>query len=409
MFFQSLFDYHPEVIGFTYFYDNYKFEFSEFYDGENSTLIDAFIKENSKFFSTKENNFFGAGSSEARKLGKNHDEDFIIDKELFKQNFIDFFGDNKIKDDKTFFIYVHLALAKTLNYDIEDVKYIFVHLHMDTQRMLEFLINNFQESYYFALTRDIRESWLGWKKVLKRRDDKCSCNITMFENIIEWNLRFVELIDFIDSNRIKNGHIKIIELNTLHKLQDKAMRELAKFLDIRYDSCLTKSTFGDKAWIGNSANQNIITGFDINNAPYKWEKELTEFEKKTISTYTNSINRYFGYKEFKGYNKLLINIIFFRYFFVLFFTAFIKLLPFDIITQKDKNILKSINSKDDIQNVKYKKFPYLMAKFFVFTNIFKNRYFVKIKLVKNSFTIIKKHFYILDKNYEKPRDEIFLR
>ena len=277
MLMQSLFDSHPEVISFPYVYDCISLEISS----NIEDAIDTFIVKNRNLFSTKNSGFLSWGSSSAKRLGPNHDEDFEIDVLRFKKNCLELSGLYKINPNskESLFNLVHIALAKTLDYDIDRLKYIFIHLHffnLDTERMLDFLKLNYPNLYFLSLMRDFRETWLGWRQVVLRRNSNENMNLYLSKSAISWYSRYVNLYNRIINNEFKN--VKIVDLNKLHSLENEGMKRICYFLNIEYCDIILNSTFGGKAWIGNASDEKNEKGLNKERAKYQWSLKLSSYD-----------------------------------------------------------------------------------------------------------------------------------
>lgn len=379
MLLHSLFDSHPEIISFPVIYDWFNFSLNSLINNSNYEIIDEFIDKNEKIFSSKKNNFIALGTSNIHDYS--YDNEFInIDTKELKENFLSITKGKSIKNEKDFFEYIHLALALNMNYDLSKIKYIFVHVHMYTEKtkyILDFLMKNYSNLYFLPLIRDPRESWLGWGKVLKKRNFSINTH-NLLKYILNLQHAYNELAKLIDSNYIRN--ILFIDLNQLHKKEQKGLESLCSYLNINFDNCLLYSTFLNKLWGGNDSNNTILHSISKERSYFKWNEELNKEDKELInyylSNYISSVN--YLVKKTNNFNK---KFILFKYF------IDIRLKP---LGKKDINRIKSINSKQQIQNNFYKKLPINFSKKLIKISMFKNRNFsyFKEKYSMNIVTII---------------------
>jgi hypothetical protein len=322
------------------------------------------------------------GASSIIGLGANYDEDFEIDIVSFKKKFLNLVLKYNIKelDQMTLFNLVHLSLAQTLEYDIKKLKYILVHLHMYTdasKRIFNFIEKYYTDAYFLPLVRDIRESWIGWKEVLYIRNNQKNNKLDIFITANIWKNNFIILYDKIQNTN--NKRIKIIDLNKLHFLEDKAIIEICSFLNIEYNDILLVSTFGGKSWIGNASNKQKLTGLNIKKSEYQWQKKMNKYHARFLNTFLYDVNFIYGYSK-GDLNSLFMQRIYYIYYLMFFLSENLcSLLPQNTLNTNDIQIIQSIKNKKDITNKMYSFFPFYLAKALVFLTIFRNRYLKKIK------------------------------
>ena len=160
--------------------------------------------------------------------------------------------------------------------------------------MLDFLKLNYPNLYFLSLMRDFRETWLGWRQVVLRRNSNENMNLYLSKSAISWYSRYVNLYNRIINNEFKN--VKIVDLNKLHSLENEGMKRICYFLNIEYCDIILNSTFGGKAWIGNASDEKNEKGLNKERAKYQWSLKLSSYDIEMLSIIFNDINFAFGYE-----------------------------------------------------------------------------------------------------------------
>lgn len=383
IFFHSLFDMHPEVVSFPVTFDWYMLDVDLSLEAQD--VIEIFLNQTKNPLSTKD-----ITSDIVKQQSFSYFEENISKKD-FVNNFLEI-SPKKFSSRKQFFELSHVALAKTLGYDLSKLKYIFVHAHCFgfIKEKMNFLFDEYPNLYMFALTRDIRETWVSMKQYSSFYYRTNNNRILLydllriesaFSNVI-WQY-FYEIIE-----KTKHDKIVIIDNIQLHKFGEKAMKYLAKKLDISFDESLCKSTFLGKQWSGNLSSGEQLSTFNKNKKNTNWQKKLKFQDKLFVKIFCENILKTFGYKSEKVYfyERVLFGIYFLFY-----------LLPLEYIkpSLKDLKILENIKTSDDIMNPFFKKLNISFAKKVIYIYIL-----IEILLIINLSIILKngKFYMILIKN-----------
>lgn len=357
LFLQSLFDFHPEIISLPKIFFDYENE--EFLininQKNNIEIIDEFIVKHSDIFNL----------NILSRYHKNITNTNSIDKDVFKQNFItlcDKMQLIKITDYKMIFELIYLAYGLTLGYDIEKVKYIYIHIHSFKANStkfdnLDFFYKSYPDLKLILSSRNIKENLAG----LMNKD-----SYFVYKNTIGYKkLILIEEVAFNDiyenllSIISKSNQIIIIDLFTLHKLSSNAMKQIANLLEIKYNESLCSSTYASFTWQGNSSNGKFVSTFNINKKPNNYKEKFTKKDIYLIELFTSYVSKFYGYehKELKFFQKSIGAIYF----------LFLWMYPAIIYPYKHYfNIYKNLKTKDEIFNTKYKKLPFFIAKKMVF-------------------------------------------
>ena len=106
---------------------------------------------------------------------------------------------------------------------------------------------------------------------------------------------------------------------------------------------------------------------------------MSKKEKDFLSTQLKDINSIFGY-DAGELNSRLVQKTYYLYFVLLFALDFLySLIQINNLSSYDKNMLKSINTKKDILNKEYHKYPLSVAKLLIMYKMIKNRHLIKIR------------------------------
>lgn len=359
LFFQSLLDSHPEIISLPMAFNHYTHDkYFPLENGEISTIIDSFIEKRTEIFDLRLLKYT---------LAKDNNTKYPkIDKNIFKQNFLYLCECKKIKiidNFKDYFELIHLAYALTLKYNIHKIKYIVMHVHNYTEiEKFNFLFRYYPNLKTFMTIREYKESTSKYYE--KNTFFYPKNTIRYKKHLLLWNIFYLSNKQYEDNSYLisKSKQIIFVDLFTLHRLQDKAMQDIAKILDIKYDKILCKSTFAGIDWLGNSSDGKPISTFDINKTKVKWQDKIPKNDLYLIDLFANSFAKIYGYKirELTLVEKIK----------ALSLMAFLILYPsLSYHTKSQYDFFKLIKSKKDIHNPKYKKLPFKLAKFIIYWHV----------------------------------------
>ena len=278
-FFQSLLDSHEEIVSFPAMY---RYDFPEIISNWKTTLLDQCAYHPS---------FFDTSKGTLSKVGRNVTSAIIdekgtqpkVDTSKFISYAANFFSlisksQSKTISRKNFIIGTHIALHKSLGFDISKLKYILIHFHNYSETLSYNhyqALDDFPDLFYFALVRDPREFWLGYQKRSKilygsayRDHSEKLMQIFMYK----LKTYVKHLLEF--ARHIEPDRLIILDLNKFHKANRAAMIYFSKKLNLTYSDVLTKSTFLGCAWKGNSSDYKEISGFDPRKAILQWPSQL---------------------------------------------------------------------------------------------------------------------------------------
>ena len=295
---QSLFDGHEEFICLPVFYNFYKNFKKNYFNFEKDILF--FIETYPDVFNSKYG-YFNKIYLNNRKInsnmfGKLGDENINVDYKVFIENSFavkKLINTKNVISKKDFFLIIYLAFALTLGKDLKKIKYIVFHPH--NWENFDEIKNDFPNLFLILMTRDFRQTIQSGKKL-------CSTRYNYSNLSVPWQLYFLQSLknivstvsNFVEFQKtLKSNQIKIIDLVSLHRNSDHILRELCKWLNVKLNRCLYQSTFCNKIWHGNSAygsRKSLDVNFTNN-----WERELSDYEIKTIEKLIPNCLKLFNY------------------------------------------------------------------------------------------------------------------
>lgn len=312
VFVQSLLDNHSNLLGLP--------SFGPIFKNINNTIkdlnseINNFINNNLNIFDSSIG-YFGikAEFHNTRKFGSNFSQDIMIDKTKFKNLCFEIFNEQGFKKNenlsrKNFFKIIHIAYAKCFK-KIDDklINFIVYHPHQPIE--LDILIKEFPELFIIVTTRDPRQNWLSFRKVLINRYGKKTSQLNDL-NILHTAKSLTT--DTVAVYKIYKKIIKerfiLIDLVDLHKGNIDTMKFLCKKFGVKFENSMLDSTFNGLVWGGNAANKKTINGFKTNMKDI-WESELTKSEIIKLTTLHYGIIKVLNYEEINDHNNELKKIL----------------------------------------------------------------------------------------------------
>ena len=301
---QSLFDSHPNVLTLPHLGAMYSLIPSSIDDLDRQ--IEWFIDRFPTIFDTSRGGYF-SDSNEfvAAKFGADGNEDLHVSLPNFKRRMLDLVKeyrssvDNRRLTRKQFFILIHLAYGLCVRpFDVGEIKYIFYHTHVHVDDEWQNMLEDFPHLYFIGMTRDPRQDWASWKKIHASRMQRDIRNVPplcLFLSEYYYSKSTYELDSLVE--RLNPDRIRIIDLEKLHVLNEKAMTHLCGWLDIDFNECLLKSTFNGLQWHGNAASGKRVSALNPNMTQNAWRNELPDRDQQIICSLVPGSIRYFGYDE----------------------------------------------------------------------------------------------------------------
>ena len=316
---QSLFDKHSQISQFPgkFYVDDFLKKTSSEKNPENISNI--FLREYPEYFNSKLNII-----EKHNKLGKNKDESYCIDKNIFIKKFKDLSRD-KILTNKEIIINLHLAYSAASGENIDKKKLIILQIHHF------FRIESISD-LDFDIICTIRDPLASHSSYIKNLSIFRSDYINPWQYNYHMERNFTHLIKLCNLNK----KVNVIKLERLHKKNYEVMNKICQIYELNFENTLQMSTFHGKLWWGdqvskkdlNGINKNFTSNIDLN-IFYKNDIEIIEY-------YLENFIRSYNY-PFKGKQK---KNLFFKKFFplkadVIIITQSLKKLSF-------KNLLLSL-------------------------------------------------------------------
>ena len=301
---QSLFDSHPNVLTLPYSWTMYSLIPASINDLNRQ--IDWFIRRFPAVFDTSRGGYFGrVNELMAAKFGPDGDENLRVSSTDFKKQLLCIVNEyytidsNRPLSRKEFFILVHIAYGLCVrSFNISEIRYIFYHSHMYRHAEWQAMLEDFPELYFIGMTRDPRQDWASWKKIhalRMHRDVSDVPPICLFLSEYHYSKGSYELSNLVE--RLKHDHIRIIDLETLHIFNRKAITHLCSWLNIEFDECLLQSTFNGRQWHGNATNGKRVSSLNPNMTRDAWRNELPDHDRQFICLLMPGSIKYFGYDK----------------------------------------------------------------------------------------------------------------
>jgi len=268
--FHSLLDNHPDIICFPRTFHMTRFLRLINYQLTDSEMIsEKFVGNYPRFFDGKIWSKFNK-LDKADKLGENSDESFLVDKDLFKIEFMHIYERGE-KNTKNLFLSLHFAFHKAKGLKVSNSPSILYHPH-DIQYIEElelcvqdYGINNIKVVFTTRHPVDGLNSTL---------------NAYLFQNILSpLNLYYEELSVFTSkiSKRFPGIELRVVPLEIMKAYRTDVMKNLCRWSGLQWSDGLLESTLMGKKWLGNAQKDKGDIIYDLSwYYPHGW------FEKKDV-------------------------------------------------------------------------------------------------------------------------------
>ena len=265
-FFQSLLDGHSEILqfpGIVLFNKNFKNHVNYHY----YQIADNFIENYEHFFDSRIKTV-----ERHSMLGDDKNEYYYVDKQRFKEIFLELEKINKNKLFRDIILDLHIAYRKAADssFDFNSIKYVLINTHVlsNTKKFNKYLKNE-----KFTLIHSIRHplsgidsatnNWLNYKDG-KNFDAK---DIFYQINLVTHAIKSL--------NKMKKNFF-IIQLENIHQNSKIFINDLCDQLKIKKEDKLYSSTFHGKKWWGDSISGKFLSGINKN---YKINRNYKFFSK----------------------------------------------------------------------------------------------------------------------------------
>jgi len=235
----SLFDAHPEVLTIpgviildALCNENIK-------SAEESLIL--FLKANPFFYDTSKMDDRSYNNSGLFRLGENSDEGIVTDRQRFEQYYVEFMTNIDITPENLI-LALFYAYGKAHNQIIKENKVILLHPH--SFHKLYSLYKIFPKGKTIVAVRHPIRGYISTMKLLKQRAKMRGYYSIHFGSLL---LNEFYAATFFGREDIE---VRFVRVEDFSNYKDYILRELCKYMGIRYDICLESSTFGGKKYWG---------------------------------------------------------------------------------------------------------------------------------------------------------------
>lgn len=215
-----------------------------------------------------------------------------FDKKRFAKDFYDIVSNTDYSSKE-----VLLAFVKTINKNVQKKRNFKYWIEKTTSSEIYALDIKkwFPKAKFIHLIRDPRDNWAslksGWdKRYYKFNDDPRR----LLQSLIDRGKLGMELAKH-NNEIIGSADYKVIKFEDLTLNSKDIMKDICKFLDIKFTNKLLLPTILGKPWKGNNF-QNLefskISSVNVN----RWSERIEKKEAMLIEYYFKDIMEYFGYK-----------------------------------------------------------------------------------------------------------------
>tara|TARA_B100000035_G_C20977510_1_gene543861 strand:+ start:1 stop:1089 length:1089 start_codon:yes stop_codon:yes gene_type:complete len=263
---QSLLDGHKEVAQFPAVLHFTKELLKIFKLKDPKNIAKNFISLNKLYFDSRLNK-----RERHDKLGKKKNEFYIVNKNLFIENFVKIFKKSK-KENLDILVCLHKAYMLSRKMNPNKLRIVFLHIHLfENFRNYLKVLDVYKDTKILVTYRDPLVSMCSTVKHWTVYDEgKHMTPRNLFSNY-----RF-HFNTFNDLKEYKN-RIRVVKLENIHTKSKKTLRKICKFIGIAYSNILLKSTYFNKKWWGDSISNKNLDGLN-SNFKNKFDKNIFEYD-----------------------------------------------------------------------------------------------------------------------------------
>jgi hypothetical protein len=274
-FLQSLLDSHPEAFVFNgqlYFHDFWKSSYTVNIDGERDAadIVNEFIGTHIKHLKSRYDSV-----ERKDELGEGRNSSIDIDIDIFRTHVLKLLAGRKLTS-KNCIIAVYVSYALCLGQDIGRKKIFFHHQHR-ISRLGPFL-EDFPVSKVICMTRDPRANYVSgvehWRR-FEAKTDNPSYPLYILKRAID------EQLDLLACDA---DTVRILRLEDLGS--EYTLNEICRWIEISYDSCMTRSTWAGMRWWGDRLSTSKIAenerGFSSSIIQNNWIQKLSVIDRMLL-------------------------------------------------------------------------------------------------------------------------------
>ena len=318
--FHSLLDNHPDILSIPALNILGFYEFWEKLDVKDlSSIIKKFISINEHWFNPQLAQLSGWGLGH---MGEKRNEKIYLSKKVFTKLLHEIFQDYESPTRKDFLLGLFIAYSLSINRKIHNPRFLIYPIHSLPNKYVLQLIEDFEKIKFVYTVREPVQNLNSTINHIKNFDpslNSVECAMSLILN--NYLMHIGGKGSYVYADRTYSHKYakesKALKLEDLHHNSENTIREITHWLGIKWDECLLKSTFDGKKW-WNVDDAIKISGFNKEITSQKREKYINDFDRIRLEALFFKRYLYWGYKNTKFINILLVRV-------ALFFTL---ILPF---------------------------------------------------------------------------------
>lgn len=216
------------------------------------------------------------------KVGENKKEEVSISKDKLKLNLFKFLNKEDEETAISFFKKIHLALALTMDIEINTELKIVFQLHSPLKERCTFLDNKKTKCYFLHMIREPIQS--AYSMVKHHMSSGKNIGITGIINTLD---RYSVIY--------RNDLSKAVKLEDLHLNPSETIKKIITFVKIKWSDNLLESTFLGKKWY-NVSDSPKISGFNSVIINKTHEEILGIYDKSRLQHLYRKLYKHWDYK-----------------------------------------------------------------------------------------------------------------
>lgn len=321
-FFQSLLDFHPQILmfpgaNFFHYHTNYWDEYMEVKQ-ENPFLniyhmLDSFIFNHIFLFDGKAL----ATDKKYDSLGPDGNTSLFADQNIFKKHVLTLYGIfQKQKyplSRKLFLSLLYYAYALTLERDIGSIKYIVHPIHSPNHYDdIKNCKSDFPNMRSIVTYRHPLKSLHSNLRIrTKISEDIESIEDTVYNGTFNKFYKF-QLCGYLNAHNQFDLPVYYLNIEDLHQTPKKYLQDICNWLDIQWHDNLMKSTFNDLQYWGSSHDRKKLSGFSPTYHQHeKWKPYFNENDSRVMFALCNQTYPDLNFEKPKAKGKDILPLFIF--------------------------------------------------------------------------------------------------